>query len=102
MVQIKYDPISRCKPRNNGIDFISISVRDHHADGGGGIGRIGGFDHGKENGAEGEQMKQRFKEGGGRVLSRKVVLVRARGDANTGPEGTYRATNVGRFSVHVT
>lgn len=23
--QIKYDPISRCKPRNNGIDFISIS-----------------------------------------------------------------------------
>jgi len=27
MAQIKYDPISRCKPRNNGIDFISISPR---------------------------------------------------------------------------
>lgn len=50
MAEIKYDPISRCKPRNNGIDFISISGgmegrgRDKRdVDGG-----IGGLNRGKK------------------------------------------------------
>lgn len=82
MAQIKYDPISRCKPRNNGIDFISISARGGETkyDADGGIGWFGGLDRGKEGRTErrGWQIKQWFKGGGGRVLGRKV-LVRGRG-----------------------
>lgn len=51
MAQIKYDPISRCKPRNNGIDFISISGGGGRKGARGkdeGIGWIGGLNRGKE------------------------------------------------------
>jgi len=96
---MKYDPISRCKPRNNSIDFISISasrVAKHDANGG--IGWISGLDRGKK---DWERRWRGEGEGGWKSNgSKEEAFWRSPGayrrDANTGPKGTYRATNVGR------
>lgn len=92
MAEIKYDPISRCKPRNNGIDFISISAELRTTTTDGGIGWIGGFVRRAERGKADEAVTQRRR----RARFRLEGPGACKGDANAGPKGTYRATNVGR------
>lgn len=91
MAQIKYDPISRCKPRNNGIDFISISteLRTITAEG-----SAGSVDF--EGRPSGEKADEAVTQRRRRARIRPEGPGACKGDANARPKGTYRATNVGR------
>lgn len=88
MAQIKYDPISRCKPRNNSIDFISISTKATTTTTEGPAGFVRRAERGKADEAVTQRRRRtRFRpEGPGAY----------KGDASARLKGTYRATNVGR------